>query len=220
MRPLEVCSWAENKPNVIHFLDVMNQRDIDWALFSGTVARPVTSSDVDILVSPQGFDRMSEIVPPGTVKRDVFKLVTGGDGEHLGMLTDEIVYPLDGTEIQALRPSLITNLTEDSQYFISLTETAKAARRRHRYHGTDIYEADIVDTLLIKSVFQRGTEQHKSDAADIQRLAGRNAWNANYAAQRASEINFDPRADVFLWENTGFSALSLAGIDSPTLVVA
>jgi hypothetical protein len=219
MRTLEVAAWAENKPNVLRLFDKLNMRGVDWALFSGTIARPETSNDVDILVSPTGFDQVAELVPPDSVKRDVFKQVVCGDGERLGMFTDEIVYQLDGTEVQALRPSLLSNPTGDSHYFISLTETAKTARTETIYHGTTIYEADVVDTMLIKSIMQRGGEQLKSDAGDIMTLARKYDWHSDYANQRALEINFDPRADLFLWEHTGQSALKLSGIDMPLVSV-
>jgi len=209
MKTTEVRAWAHDKPEVLEFLGDLNMAKIDWALFSGTVARPITSSDVDILVSRSGFDAMCELVPPESIKRDKLCTIRGEDDVTLQILTDEICYQAGDTEIQALRPATIYG-SHGNNYFLSLSRTARDARRVHQIDEVTIYEADPLETMMVKSIMQRGLSQGKFDGVDVSTVARGYDWDDSYAQRRAWEAGYDQRADSFLRQHAGHSALSQA----------
>jgi hypothetical protein len=206
MKTTEVHTWAQNKPAVLSLMHSLNEAYIDWALFSGTVARPKTSDDVDILVSSTGFDEMRALVPKHTIHLNKLMHVTCGDGVRLRMLTDEIVYPLDNTEIQVMRPAPVLG-SHGHRYLLSLTPEAGNARTQHQVDGVIIHEANAFDTMLIKSIMQRDHTQRKCDSADLAAIAAEYDWNEVYITRRVGESNYDYRADTFLQRYTGYSAL-------------
>ncbi|HSD56429.1 MAG TPA: hypothetical protein VLA92_04735, partial [Candidatus Saccharimonadales bacterium] len=201
MKTTEVQAWAQDKPGVVEFLHRLNEASIEWALFSGTVARPYTSDDVDILVSRSGFDAMRSLVPHKALHQNKQIHITSGDGIGLHMETDEIVYPIGNTEVQALRPATITG-THGHNYFMSLTPAARAARKQHVVDGVVIHEASPFDTILIKSIMQRGLRQNKCDGIDLATVANGYDWDDSYTQRRTTESNYDARADTFLQMHT------------------
>ena len=206
MKTTEVHAWAQDKPGVLGFLDRLNGANIDWALFSGTVARPRTSSDVDLLVSRAGFDAMCEIVPANSVYHNKTVSICGEDGVTLQMITDEINYTIDNTEVQALRPTTMYG-SHGHNYFLSLSPTAREARTEHQVGDVTVYVADPLETMLIKSIMQRGLAQGKFDGIDVAMVAPGYDWDSSYVQRRVWEAGYDPRADAFLQEHVGRSAL-------------
>jgi hypothetical protein len=209
MKTTEVHAWAQDKPEALEFLDGLNKARIDWALFSGTVARPITSSDIDVLVSRSGFDAMCNLVPPNCISRDKLFTIQGEDDVMLQILTDEINCTVGNTEVQALRPATIYG-SHGNNYFLSLSPVARDARREHRVSDVTIYEADPLETMLVKSIMQRGLCQGKFDCVDVATVAADYNWDSGYIQRRTWEAGYDARADNFLQQHAGRSALSQA----------
>ena len=152
---------------------------------------------------------MCELVPPESIKRDKLCTIRGEDDVTLQILTDEICYQAGDTEIQALRPATIYG-SHGNNYFLSLSRTDRDARRVHQIDEVTIYEADPLETMMIKSIMQRGLSQGKFDGVDVSTVAREYDWDEGYAQRRAWEAGYDHRADCFLQQHAGHSALSQA----------
>ena len=194
-----VDTWCEAHPAIASYFETLNDHNIRWALFAGASVSLLTGNrtptDIDIIVHDDDFETVAQLTPGAEHKRPLVCDLPTGDGMAVRYRGDELVFELDGTEIEVMARA--TNTIEGHVFAISLTDVAV----RHRISVTSsvtIYIADPFDTAAIKAIMQRGVEQHKFDFEDTKALVAIAEFSAEYVAERSREIGLDDRALDFL----------------------
>lgn len=207
-----VDTWAAAHPQTLHFFNDLNENGIPWSIFSGLSAhflygRPTADTD---LIIPQGNDRLEQVanlLPGSNMVRKLVK-IEASDGTTLEYVTDELTSMLDETEVQIMQP--VTPITSgDLRYQVSLTPLAADHRRKYTVQGAEVYVAHPFDSLALKSILQRGTEQGKHDFTDSVVLARHCDPMSSYPMLRAHEIGLDDRTASFM-QACGAAALLAA----------
>jgi hypothetical protein len=160
-------------------LAMLNEKNITFGLFGGMEVWLLTSgretNDVDILVDDSDFENVAAIFP---------------NAEQAHKDYGDFVY-LPNTDI-----GLSFNLTahvEEKTYQLRLTDLVAQKREKFGIGNTHIYLINPVDTILLKSILQRGATEKKHDFEDIAHIVGKVKLDREYLEKRFEECGCDER---------------------------
>lgn len=192
--------WFQTHPRILTYLESLSHNGVDWAIYAGASVNLLAGSrqprDLDIVVTPAGFEIAKRLAPTKVTPRSQDPLFRCGDGVVLDFPATGATFRLDGIDIDLMA-------TGDARYGAhvynpALSPLAIKNRLSMKVNGVKLYFSNPFDTMAIKSVLQRGAEHQKFDLQDIQALAQKCRLSSRYIARRTREINLDQRAWAFL----------------------
>ncbi len=158
----------------------LNNSGIKYGLYAGTQVSILTSNrmptDIDFLVADEDILKLKEIFPFALTKDcgDSLFLYIGRNEEIEFMSQDNI--NIDG-----------------SNYTFRLTDLCWKNTTLLKGKDFEFRLCNVVDTILLKSILQRGKEQGKHDLEDIEALMKVCEIDKKYLEQRLLEIKGDQR---------------------------
>lgn len=163
----------------------LNHNNIRYGIYSGSFAAIASdyrhTNDIDIVVHDEDILTVKRLFPFARTK-DIGCAVFLYIGEN-----DEI-------EIVAQSDVQIG----EHIYKFRLTELAWKHSRRLVVGDLEVSVLNPIDTILMKSVLQRGQEQNKFDLEDIEQIIQFAEINKKYLLARLQEINADSRVFTLL----------------------
>jgi len=166
-------------------LKKLNEGGIKYGLYAGAYVSLITSNrvptDVDLLINDEDFGKLKELFTDGLIIEKDFGLF----------------YYLDvDRKIEFM--SKATVKIDSSQYIFRLTEKAWDKTTLIKGNDYEIRLCDPVDTILLKSMLQRGSDQGKSDISDIEALLKVVNIDREYLEKRLTESSADQRVILLL----------------------
>jgi hypothetical protein len=172
--------------DVLDSLRVLYDQNIRYGLYAGSYVSLVSanriSPDIDLLVADEDFGKILSIFPQVIHKKKSY-------GEFIYLDESELVEMMAHAFVQVA----------NSKYPFRLTDLA--------FKNSDDYVVDDVhirllnpaDTILLKSMLQRGESEGKHDIEDIEALSKYASIDKQYLMQRIEESNAnEPRVTELL----------------------
>lgn len=167
-------------PFLFSVLSKINQNEIRYGLYAGSHVSILTSNrnptDVDFLVSDQDAQKLKDIFP-------FAKTSDFGNGLFMYIGKHE--------EIEFVSFSDISHFA--SHYSFRLTDLCWRHTNTLKAKDFSVRLLNVVDTLLLKAILQRGKEEGKHDLKDIEALLKYCRIDKNYLLKRLAEVGSDDR---------------------------
>jgi len=167
------------------FLSLQDNK-IKYGIYAGSLVSLITNNriptDIDILVANEDFDKVNNIY------KDAEENLEKPLGRFLNIVADievEFASNLTINILNHLYKFELTQLAYSNCIFINLEELT-------------ICLTNPVDTILLKSILQRGKDQGKFDLEDIVALIKVVNIDKQYLEKRLIEINADARVTNIL----------------------
>jgi len=173
-----------SNPHLGSILQALNS-NVKYGLFAGAYVSIITSNrlptDIDILIADKDYEKLESLFPRSKIiqKPDV-----------------KLFYPYKDPSIE-----FIANLSIDigsHHYQFRLSELAWKNTTVLNEGKHSIRLCNPVDTIILKSMLQRGTNEEKHDLDDIKKLKNKIQINKEYLFKRLSEVNSDKRITAIL----------------------
>ena len=158
----------------------LNKSGIKYGLYAGSQVSILTSNrvptDIDFLVADEDMLKLKKIFPFALTKDcgDGLFLYIGRNNEIEFMAQDNIIMA-------------------GSNYTVRLTDLCWNNTTLLEGNDFKLRLCNVVDTILLKSILQRGKEKGKHDLEDIEALMNVCAIDKTYLEQRLLEIKGDQR---------------------------
>ena len=171
-------------PNLRSVIETLNKNNIKYGLYAGAHVAVLTSNrestDVDLLVADEDFDKLKELFPNSVIK--------GGKSN----ISDGIfLYPGGAEKIEFMANA---NMIEDGKKYPNrLTEAVWNKVVRYEVDGLTFLMLDPVDTVVMKAILQRGKGQGKHDIEDIEAIVNVIDLDKEYLKARLKEVEADKR---------------------------
>ena len=171
-------------PNLRSVIETLNKNNIKYGLYAGAHVAVLTSNrestDVDLLVADEDFDKLKELFPNSVIK--------GGKSN----ISDGIfLYPGGEEKIEFMANA---NMIEDGKKYPNrLTEAVWNKVVRYEVDGLTFLMLDPVDTVVMKAILQRGKGQGKHDIEDIEAIVNVIDLDKEYLKARLKEVEADKR---------------------------
>jgi hypothetical protein len=193
--------WARTHRQTVAMLAKARRLRVRCAPFSGWHAlvhnlRPATS-DLDLFTHPEDFERVRGLLPEGQTDRHKAVAMRDSSGAAVCFEMDEFTTVMDGVSVQVIRP-LSPVFVGGQERDLSRTDLAASQLRPCIVGGAAINILPEADTVLTKSLFQRGGDTAKSDWNDVVGLAPFARAAGCYLMQRAEECGFGVREYAYL----------------------
>lgn len=166
----------QKNPSLPYALAKLASANIRYGLYAGAHVAVLTNNriptDIDLLVHDDDLPKLRELFPfakSKDVSNGVFLYIGENDDiEFMGaahVLKDQHVYPFN------------------------LTDEAAGKLSTHVIDGLKVNLVDPVDSILLKSILQRGAEQNKHDIDDIKAVVEAIEIDTTYLRKRLEEAD-------------------------------
>lgn len=186
--------------SILDKLDELNELTIRYAIFAGSevalLTQNRTPTDVDIIVHNDDFDKLIDIFSDAKINRNGIWRITSSDKQQIICKAKNLEISIDNISIDIMSECNY----EFYGKIISTHLTDLACNNRIKFYlgGQQIWLANPIDTIIIKSLMRRGSEQNKFDLIDCQELVKKCDINKDYLEKRLGEVNLDQQAIDFL----------------------
>jgi predicted nucleotidyltransferase len=169
-----------------YLLPKLSHANIRYGLYAGAHVAVLTNNrvptDVDLLVHDEDLLKLSELFPFAKTK-DL------GDGVFLYIGEEDIVEFMGSADV----------VKDGRTYPFRLTDEAAAKLVKYDVNGLEVKMVDPVDSILLKSLLQRGADQGKHDIEDIEAVLKTVEIDTPYLRKRLEEVNgLELASPVFL----------------------
>lgn len=199
--PTAMTHWINTHPKAVAFFNTLNQHHIDWSLSCGSSTQLLTGSrqskDVDIIIRDRDFWPVVSLIPTNaSLYQDKGATVSCGDGTVLDFPRRSACFWLDRQEVEIIATT--TAKYEKHEYHLAVSRLSATHRLMFEVNQTRLYIANPLDTIILKSILQRGPAMDKHDAEDIASLNKAYPPDASYARQRINEVGLQERELDFM----------------------
>jgi hypothetical protein len=199
--PDTITHWTEAHPETVAFFHTLNQHHIDWGLYCGSSAQLLTgnrqSNDIDIVIRERDFWSVVSLISANAfLYQEKDATIACGDGLVLRFPRRSVCFWLDGQEVEVMATT--TARRKGHEYHLAMSHFSVAHRLMFEVGETQLYIANPLDTMILKSVLQRGSNMGKHDAEDIASLVKAYPIDPLYAKKRISEVRLQERELDFL----------------------
>jgi len=195
-----VQKYCLENPKIAELFNTLNQNDIRWGIFAGAAASLLTSNrlptDIDILVHNDDFTKLASLFPDTEIVIDMTGTTQTSDGKTLQYKCNNIGFMVGDIELDI--SSNLQETVDGNNHILYLTDLAVDNRIAIRAPKTTVYITNPFDTIVIKSIMQRGAEQDKFDFPDSQSIISNCNMVQNYINNRMTEISLTDREIQFL----------------------
>lgn len=196
-----ITQWTQNHPQAMAFFNTLNKHQIDWGLYCGSSAQLLTdnrqSKDIDIVIRNRDFWSVVSLVSRNAcLYQEKDATVLCGDGIVLDFPRRSVCFWLDGQEVEIMAT---TSARKGShEYRLAMSHFSAAHRLMFEVGTTQLFITNPFDTMVLKSILQRGPNMDKHDAEDIASLVKAYPVDLRYAEKRIAEVQLGARELDFL----------------------
>jgi len=196
-----ITKWTNDHPQAMAFFHSLNRHRIDWGLYCGSSAQLLTgnrkSKDIDIVIHNRDFWSVVSLVSRNAcLYQEKDATVLCGDGIVLDFPRRSVCFWLDGQEVEIMATT--TARHNGHEYRLAMSHFSAAHRLMFEVGEVQLYVANPLDTMILKSVLQRGPKLNKHDAEDIASLVKAYPVDASYVEKRIAEVQLQSRELDFL----------------------
>lgn len=200
-RPTTIAHWIDRHPETVAFFHALNQHGIDWGLYCGSSAQLLTgnrqSNDIDIVIRDRDFQSVVRLIPTkAMLYQEKDTTVVCGDGIALDFPRRSACFWLDGQEVEIMATT--TARHNKHEYHLAMSRFSAAHRLMFEVNDTQLYVTNPLDTIILKSILQRGPMMGKHDAEDIASLIKAYPIDISYAKKRIAQVHLRERELDFL----------------------
>lgn len=175
----------QKNPPLPYVLSRLATTDIRYGLYAGAHVAVLTGNrtptDVDMLVHDEDLPKLHALFP-------FAKTEDLGDGVFLYIGEDDRIEFMGAAEV----------VKDGHTYPFRLSDEASERLTSYTVDGHTIHLVDPIDSLVLKSILQRGPEQGKHDLEDISAVLQATDIDTEYLRRRLDESGaFDIGALVF-----------------------
>lgn len=167
-------------PFLVSVLSKINEANIKYGLYAGSHVSILTSNrvsaDVDFLVSDKDAQKLKHLFPFAKTRDD-------GDGAFLYIGKHDEIEFMSYADVNLANSHYDFRLTDLCWKHIDLLEG----------DGFSVKLLNVVDTLLLKAMLQRGKDKGKHDLGDIEALLKHCEIDKRYLSGRLLEVGEDER---------------------------
>ncbi len=163
-------------PDLHEVLTKLNANNIRYGLYAGVHVAILTDNriptDIDLLVYDDDIAKLKTLFPNAKVKDD-------GKGVFLYIDDDELIEFMSSADV----------VQEDKIFPFRLTDAAVDRIITYEVGEDKIKLVDPVDSILLKSILQRGADQGKHDLEDIEAVVETIDIDTSYLRRRLEEAH-------------------------------
>lgn len=167
--------------------ETLEKNHIRYGIFSGSQVAYLTanrtSTDIDIIVHNDDFDKVAELLEGAIVTRQSSATVVASDGEQITCVADKVALRYGDYDIDIIANAYFRT-ANGTEYPTYLTKLALSQRIKR----DGLWFANPIDTVIIKSFMRRGAEQNKFDQSDAQALHEADLLDGHYLEKRLREV--------------------------------
>lgn len=169
-----------NNPNLQDILRALNDNNIKYGLYAGAYVSIITSNrtptDVDILIADEDFGKLENLFPGSLIEK---------------VSDARFFYPYKDKKIEFMANADID--IGASHYKFRLTDVVWKNTSILNGNQCKVRLCNPVDTILLKAMLQRGSDEGKHDLLDVSDLIKEIQINKTYLKERMDQVNPDKR---------------------------